>query len=400
MNTVLKALVAVSLAIILTAGGFVGGFAVAKLMPAKLQLPEPAAQDEPELDDHVLEVYDLLKKEALEPPSETSATAGAIQGLLESGGDKYGLYFDPRHFEYFNQEMSGEFGGIGVTLGEQDGTTYVVEVFKGTPAQRGGLKTGDRFVEIDGVRREKWATDEVVKRVRGKEGTKVRLTMLRPGSKGVPGKEYSVELTRATITFPNLKSEMKGDVGYIRLAQFNDNATAEISKAVEGLSKKGATSFVLDLRDNPGGSLNQAVSVASLFIEQGVVVRVAERGKPQVEHRTVGRTITDAPLVVLINENSASASEIVAGALQDHKRAVLVGEKSFGKGSVQTIRRLSFGGAVKFTTAHYLTPKSRAIDGKGLAPDIAVKMDVADEMDSDKDVQLKRAVEEAKKLAR
>lgn len=400
MNTVLKALVAVSLAIILAAGGFVGGFAFAKFGPTRLDLPPATAQEDPALTDHVMEVYDLLQDQALEPPSETSATAGAIQGLLESGGDKYGLYFDPRHFEYFNQEMSGEFGGIGVTLGEQDGTTYVVEVFKDTPAQRGGLKTGDRFLVIDGVRREKWATDEVVKRVRGKEGTKVKLTMLRPGKEGVPGKEYSVELTRAIITFPNLTSEMKGDVGYIRLAQFNDNATAEISNAIDELAKKGAKAFVLDLRDNPGGALGQAVSVSSLFVDGGVIVRVAERGKPEVEHHTVGKKITDAPLVVLINENSASASEIVAGALQDYKRAVLVGEQSFGKGSVQTVKRLSFGGAVKFTTAHYLTPKRRAIDGVGLKPDIVVKMDVEDEMDPDKDVQLKRAVEEARKLVR
>jgi carboxyl-terminal processing protease len=399
MNTLLKAIVGLSLAVILLTSGFVGGFAVAKL--DSFRLPDPGAPNEDSaLTDHVEEVFGLLKGEALDPPSETSATAGAIQGLLESGGDSYGAYFDPRHFEYFNQEMSGEFGGIGVTLGEKDGTAYVVEVFPGTPADKGGVKAGDRFAIIDGIRRGKWTVEEVVRRVRGEEGTTVDLTMIRPGSKGVPGKEVTFELTRAVIKFPNLKSEMKGDVGYIRIAQFNDNATDEIADALRSLESKGAKGFVLDLRDNPGGALKQAVSVTSLFVEGGVVVRVAERGKDETEHRTVGERVTDAPLVVLINGNSASASEIVAGALQDHGRARLVGERSFGKGSVQTIKQLSFGGAVKFTTAHYLTPKRRAIDGKGLEPDIVVEMDIADEMDPVKDVQLKRAIDEVKKRIR
>ncbi|MDZ4169857.1 MAG: S41 family peptidase [Coriobacteriia bacterium] len=400
MNTLLKVLVAVSLVVILASGGFVGGYAFARFSPSAMLMPAVGAEEDTALTDDVNEAFDILKAEALEPPSETSATAGALQGLLESGGDQYGAYFDPKHFEYFNQEMSGEFGGIGVTLGEQDGTTYVVEVFEGTPAEGGGLKSGDRFVVIDDVRRDRWTSDEVVKRVRGEEGTPVKLTMLRPGKKGTPGKEFSVELTRDVITFPNTKSELKGDVGYIRLAQFNDNATGEISEAIRELTKKGAKSFVLDLRNNPGGALQQAVNVSSLFIDDGVIVRVDERGKPETEYRAVGKTITDAPLVVLVNGNSASASEIVGGALQDYDRAILVGEQSFGKGSVQTIKRLSTGGAMKFTTAHYLTPKSRVINKKGLTPDVVVKMDIEDEMDPEKDAQLKRALVEAKKLAK
>jgi carboxyl-terminal processing protease len=153
----------------------------------------------------------------------------------------------------------------------------------------------------------------------------------------------------------------------------------------------------LDLRDNPGGALDQAVGVSSLFQPSGVVVRVEERGKPETEHRTTAKKITDAPLVVLINGNSASASEIVGGALQDYGRAVLVGEKSFGKGSVQTIKELSFGGAVKFTIAHYLTPKSRVINGKGLTPDVIVKMDQEKQTEEAADAQLKRGLDEARK---
>lgn len=400
MNRYVKVLLGLSVGVILVASGFIGGFAVARLDVGPLGIPAIAAAESSAVSEHVDEAYGLLQREALKPPNETSATAGAIQGLLEGVGDTYGAYFDPRHYGYFNEEMSGEFGGIGVSLGEQDGNAYVVEVFPDTPASRGGIKPDDRFASIDGVRRDKWSVDEVVKRVRGKEGTDVKLVMIRPGSKGKPGKEYDLTLTREMITFPNTKSEMKDGVGYIRLAQFNGNATDEISQAVKSLTKKGARSLVLDLRNNPGGSLEQAVSVASLFVPSGVIVRVEERGRPEVEHRTVGEAVTDKPVVVLVNGNSASASEIVAGALQDYGRAKLVGEKTFGKGSVQTVRELSFGGALKFTTAHYLTPKKRAIDGKGLTPDIVVKMDIEDEMTPEDDAQLKRAILEAKKAAR
>lgn len=395
MNSGLKALVGLALAIIIAAGGFIGGFATASVGPSGSPISQ---SDDDSLTEHLTEVRTLLSRDALKPPSETSATAGAIQGLLESGGDAYAVYFDEKHFSYFNEEMSGEFGGIGVSLGEKDGTAYVVEVFKGTPAEKGGLKAGDIFAEIDDVRRDKWVTDEVVKRVRGKQGTSVSLTMVRPGSKDAMPEEYDVKLERDIITFPNTTSELKGTVGYIRMAQFNANATDEIATAVRDLQKQGATSLVLDLRNNPGGALDQAVSVSSLFVESGVIVKVEERSGSEIEHRTTGSKVTDLPMVVLINENSASASEIVAGALQDYERAVLVGEKSFGKGSVQTIKQLSFGGAVKFTTAHYLTPKNRAIDGTGLTPDVVVEMDLEKQMEESTDTQLKRALKEAAKL--
>lgn len=396
MSKGLKIAAALALVAIIGAGGFIGGFAVAKSEATAVAEPTDAVARS------VSEVRDLLEAEALEPPTETSATAGAVQGLLESGGDKYGVYFDSKHFEYFNEDMAGEFGGIGVLLGEKEGTAYVVEVYDDTPAKRGGIKAGDIFVKIDEVSRDKWTTDEVVKRVRGKEGTDVELTLLRPPADGEEAHEtYTVTLTREMIQFPNIESRIEsGDVGYIRLGQFNAQSTDEIRDAIESLDKKGAKSFVLDLRDNPGGALDQAVGVSSLFVPSGVIVRVAERTRPEVEYRTTERKVTDAPLVVLINGNSASASEIVGGAVQDYGRAKLVGEQSFGKGSVQTVKEMSFGGAVKFTTAHYLTPKSRVIDGKGLTPDVEVKMDAEKQADAKTDTQLQRAVSEAKKAAR
>lgn len=398
MNRWVKVVLSLAIAVIVAALGFLGGFTTARLAPSSSIAATPLAPAQSDLSKHVDEVNAMLRKEALKPPSETSATAGAVQGLIGATGDKYAMYFDKRHFKYFSEDMAGEFGGIGVLLGEKDGTTYVVKVYDGTPAEKAGVKSGDLFSVIGGVRRDRWTNNEVVKRVRGKEGTKVTLTMVRPGKKGTPGKEYTVDVTRAMIQLPNIESSLKpGKVGYIRLGQFNEQATSDITAEIEKLTKQGATSFVLDLRDNPGGSLNQAVSVSSLFVDSGVIVRVDERGKPEIEYRTVGKKITDAPLVVLINGNSASASEIVGGALQDYKRAVLVGEKSFGKGSVQTVKELSWGGAVKFTIAHYLTPLKRVIDGKGLKPDVVVKMDPQKQANAKTDTQLQRALEEARK---
>jgi len=398
MNTTMKAVLAVALTVIIAATGFIGGFVTAKVSPGSPTLDAIAApSSDTRVGSRVDEVKALLDEQALVPPKETSATAGAIQGLLDSSGDKYALYFDQKHYQYFNEETAGSFGGIGVVLGEKDGQAYIVEVYAGTPAKKAGMKAGDVFRTISGVTREKWTSDEVVKRVRGEEGTKVTVIMERPAKdpKAEPTSE-KFTLTRAVIVYPNIKSELIGKVGYIRLGQFNAKAADDIKDAIKSLSKKGATSFVLDLRDNPGGLLDQAVKVSSLFVDSGVIVRVDERGKPETEFRTSGRTATDAPVVVLINGNSASASEIAGGALQDYGRAKLVGEQSFGKGSVQTIEELPWGGAVKFTTAHYLTPKGRVINGKGLTPDVLVKMDPEKQAERATDTQLKRALELAR----
>jgi carboxyl-terminal processing protease len=392
MSKAIKAVLLVSIAVIIGASAFLGGYVLAH-SDNTVSFATPDLGGKKTIGDQVDEVEALLQDQALKPPTETTATAGAIQGLLDSTGDKYALYFDARHYGYFNEESMGAFGGIGVVLGEKDGTTYVVEVYKDTPAAEGGLKSGDLFVSIDGVERDKWTSEEVVKRVRGEEGTDVKLIMRRPGKKGAEDEDYPVTLTRAMIKLPNVESEMKDGVGYIRLGQFNAKSADDLTAAIEKLEKKGAKSFVLDLRDNPGGLLDQAVDVSSLFIKSGVIVQVEKRDSEPVKSLATGRQVTDAPLVLLVNGNSASASEIVAGALQDHNRAELVGEKTFGKGSVQTVEELSDGSAVKFTIAHYLTPKGRSIDGKGLKPDVVVKMDPEKQADEKTDVQLQKALE-------
>jgi len=400
MNRSTKVILAVAMSVIILSVGFIGGFAVSKISPALgslTALPSPEAASSG-VGAAVDDINQLLKVRALEPPSETSATAGAIQGLLDSSGDKYAVYFNKTHYKEFNEETMGAFGGIGVTLGQnKEGQAYVVEVFPDTPAQSVGIKAGDVFTSIDGVTRAKWTTEEVVKRVRGEEGTKVKVVMSRPTKDPhAEPAELPFDITRAKITYPNIKAEKIGDIGYIRLGQFNAKAVDDVKKAVQDLTKQGAKGFVLDLRDDPGGLLDQAVDVSSLFIADGAIVRVDERGKPEQVLSANGNKITDAPMAVLINGDSASASEITAGALQDYARAVLVGETSFGKGSVQTIEQLPDGGAVKFTIAHYLTPKKRVINGIGLTPDVIVVMDREKQADKKTDTQLQKALDVVK----
>jgi carboxyl-terminal processing protease len=395
MNRTTKVIVSVALAVIVAAGGFIAGYVVARADTAFTESPAAVSLGiaKSDMESKVTEVYNLLGAEALAPPSESSATAGAVQGLLGSNGDKYAMYFDPTHFQAFNEMTNGAFGGIGVVLGEKQGQAYVVEVYKDTPADRAGMKAGDIFHSIEGTTQAKWTSDEVVKLVRGDAGTVVHLGMTRPSTDPrKPAQELRFVIVRAVINVPNTKTQMYGKVGYIRLGQFTAKSANDMEKAVDEVTSKGAKAIVVDLRENPGGLLDQAVDLTSLFVSQGVIVRIDQRNLPEDIHYATGHKITDLPLVVLIDNNSASASEITAGALQDYGRATLIGEQSYGKGSVQTIVKLTDGSGVKFTIAHYLTPKKRAINGVGLTPDIVVTMDPMKQLDPKTDVQLTRAI--------
>lgn len=382
-------IVAVLLAVVATAS-FFGGVAFQRFADRGVIPPVAPDSRRTSLGRTVDEVRGLMEREGLEPSNESSMTYGAVQGLLQSLGDRYAQYFDERHYTYFSEQNAGEFGGIGVTLQQTDGKTYVVEVFPGTPADKAGIEPDDVFYGIDGERRESWDSDAVVKRVRGKAGTTVTIEMKREGEP----EPLAFTIVRALIDIPNVESRMIGsDVGYVALASFNEKAAEDLTEAIKDLDGKGARGFVLDLRDNPGGMLSEAVDVTSLFVADGVVVSVEYRSRPTQEYRANGRRVTEKPVVVLVNGNSASASEIIAGALQDYGRAKLVGVKTFGKGSVQTVEEISAGGAVKFTIAHYLTPKKRAIDGVGLQPDVKVEMKPELAADEKTDTQLKRALE-------
>lgn len=386
MQRLLKTTLAVVLSLTIAAGGFLGGALYERSTGGVLPV-SPSASNFNEL---LNEVRSIVRRDALKPSSEESMTTGAIEGLLGSLGDTYATYFDPKANKEFAMDTKGEFFGVGMSLGMRDNTPTVSTVFKGTPAEKAGIKAGDQIVAVDGVRKKKWALDDVVGRIRGPIGTKVTIEVFRPD----PGATHTFTMTRERITIPNVMTEMVGrDVGLIRLMQFNALVTDELRRAIGELEGKGAKGFVIDLRENPGGLLSSAVGVSSLFVDSGVIVRIDERGKPETKEMALGNVATTKPLVILIDGNSASASEIVAGALQDYGRATIVGEKSYGKGSVQVIRQLSNGGAVKLTNAHYLTPKGRTIDGVGVVPDIIVVMDPKLQAKRETDIQLARALE-------
>lgn len=387
MDTFLKAVAAVTLALIIAVASFAGGVFYDRA--ASRALPTPNV-DSLELKKAVDEVADIIDEQALDPSNETSITVGAIRGMLEALDDPYANYFDPKHYQYFNEQNMGAFFGIGITISNRENDLVVVTTIEGTPAERAGLEPEDVIVTIDGETRPKWDVDEAVLRIRGEEGTEVVLGIRRGDETEL--REFAI--TRAKIEVPNLQGEIvEGSLGYIRLYNFNQNAAADLAEEIAKLEADGAKGFILDLRDNPGGLLSASVEVSSLFVSEGVIVRVEDRNGTVEEHRARGRVATEAPMVLLINRNSASASEIVGGALQDYGRATLVGEKSFGKGSVQQIEELSFGGAIKLTIAHYLTPKGRVIDKVGLTPDVVVEMEPELEMDRETDAQLDRAIE-------
>ena len=325
----------------LLSAAFLGGVVFNQLVDWSAWL-RPIPEPGPTIGDQVDEVRRLLEREALRPSSEESMTAGSVRGLLEFLDDPYAAYLDQTHFDYFNEQTEGEFFGVGINISEREGVVYVVSTIEGTPAEAAGLMPNDEIVGIDGEIRERWDIDEVVTRVRGPEGTEVELGIRREGEDEL----LTFTIMRAQVEIPNVTSRLvEGDVGYLRLLTFNLKSADALAEEMAELEAEGATTFVIDVRDNPGGLLNSAVDVASLFVADGVIVRVEERDRPPTEHRASGETVTDKPVVLLVNGNSASASEVLAGALQDYGRATLVGEKTFGKGSVQTVERLSFGGA-------------------------------------------------------
>jgi carboxyl-terminal processing protease len=389
MKRAITSILVIALALVLVVGAFVSGVMFDRAIPnwmALLGMEVPTSS----LTEKISEVERMIDDRALEEASEESKTAGALQGLLDGTGDPYAAYFDAESYDYFNEQTNGEFRGIGVTISESDGVVSIVSVFEDTPAEEAGLEPEDQIVRVDDVTQDVWTLDEAVTRIRGPEGTTVELEVYRPAD----DENVSFVIERAKIDIPNVMARMEGDdVGYIRVMSFNGVTAEDMDAEIDNLEAEGAEGFVIDMRDNPGGLLQEAVDVSSLFVKEGVIVRVDERDRDQIEHYATGQHATDKPLVVLVNENSASASEVFAGALQDYSRATIVGQTTFGKGSVQTVEPLSFGGGVKFTIAHYLTPLERVIDGVGVTPDEVVEMDPELQAEEDSDTQLQMALE-------
>ena len=320
------------------------------------------------------DAFERVRANYVREVDDSELINAAINGMVSSL-DPHSSYMDPKEFADMQVQTRGEFGGLGLEVTQEDGLVKVVTSIDDTPAAHAGIKTGDYISAIDGTSIQGMPLNDAVERMRGPENSKVTLTILRTGEK----KPLELTLTRAVIRVESVKYEKKGDVGYIRITSFSEKTDAGVKKAVADLKKQlgpNLRGYVLDLRNDPGGLLDQAIAVSDDFLTGGEIVSTRGR-KPEDTQRYNARAgdIADGkPIVVLVNEGTASASEIVAGALQDHKRATVIGVTSFGKGSVQTIIPLGgqHGGALRLTTARYYTPSGRSIQATGIAPDIAV----------------------------
>ena len=319
------------------------------------------------------DVMEKTKSSYVEEVSDKKLIESAINGML-SALDPHSSYLDAESFRYMSEQTKGKFGGLGVEVTMEGGVVKVVSPIDGNPAQRAGLKSGDYITAIDGQQVMGMSLDEAVSKMRGKLGTKVKLQIRRPNEK-----PFDVVLKREEIKIQSVKDAIKGeDVIYIRISSFNEDVDKMTAKAIANAQKKiknKAKGLVLDLRNNPGGLLDQAIAVSDLFLNKGEIVSTRSRNEEDnIKYSAKdGDILNGLPIVVMINDGSASASEIVAGALQDHKRAVILGEKSFGKGSVQTLIPLADYGAMRLTTARYYTPSGRSIQAKGIEPDVVVK---------------------------
>ena len=327
------------------------------------------------------DVMERAKSSYVEEVSDKQLIEAAINGMLTSL-DPHSSYMDGKDFKYMSEQTKGKFGGLGIEVTMESGVVKVISPMDDTPAYKAGLKPGDYIVNIDGESVIGMSLNDAVDKMRGKVGTKVKLTIRRFNEK-----PFDVTIKREEIKIQSVKSSIKGDdVLYIRITSFSEDVDSNITKAVKEAKKKykDLKGIVIDVRNNPGGLLDQAVNVSDLFLEKGEIVSTRSRNEEDtVKYTAKPGDITDGmPIVVLVNDGSASASEIVAGALQDHKRAIILGEKTFGKGSVQTIIPLNNNGAMRLTTARYYTPSGRSIQLKGIVPDVIVKPSKVEEIES------------------
>ena len=391
---------------------FVAGF-----ITHNISLAEKAQQVQTQADDlyKELELFSdavsIIRSDYVEDAKSKDLIYGALKGMLSSL-DPYSQFMDPEMYNEMKIETEGEFGGIGIEITIKDDLLTIISPIEDTPAYKVGLKTGDKIVKIDGEITKDLTLLEAVKKLRGKPGTDVKVTVLRETEK----KLLDFTITRSIIKIESIKRAeiIEGGIGYIRLVEFQENTQKDLEESLKRLEQQGIKGLILDLRNNPGGLLDTAVEVAEKFLEEGKII-VSTKGR--VENQNIIFKARDRnkhlayPMVVLINGGSASASEIVAGAIQDNKRGIIMGTKSFGNGSVQTVAPLSDGSAVRLTTSKYFTPKDRSIHGEGIVPDIIVEYqeslkieekmepDIFDELMSEKkepDVEQKIKVEKRK----
>ena len=331
------------------------------------------------------DVFERVRADYVEKPDDTKLVQNAVNGML-SGLDPHSSYMDPNGFREMQVETRGEFGGLGIEVTMEDGLIKVVSPIDDTPASKAGIMAGDIITKLDDEAVQGLTLSQAVTKMRGAVNSNIRLTIVRKGQE----KPIEVTLAREIIHVRSVRFHGEGDdVGYIRITQFNEQTTEGLKRAITELSKQipaeKLKGYIVDLRNNPGGLLDQAIAVSNAFIERGEIVSTRGRNPDESQrfyaNASRGDLVKGKPLIVLINGGSASASEIVAGALQDHKRATVLGTRSFGKGSVQTIIPLGPSkGALRLTTARYFTPSGRSIQAKGITPDIQVLQDVPENL--------------------
>jgi carboxyl-terminal processing protease len=330
-------------------------------------------------------VLDTVRQDYVDPVADRDLLENAIRGML-SHLDPHSAFLDAEAFQDLQIGTSGEFGGLGIEVGQENGFIKVIAPIDDTPAQRAGIRPGDLIIRIDDTSVKNMPLADAIQRMRGQPNTSITLTIIREGAP----KPLTIKLTREIIQVRSVRSRLlEPGFGYLRITQFQSRTAENLRQAIQELERQNQgelRGMVLDLRNNPGGVLNGAVDVANDFLEDGTIVQTKGRGDgaEQVFRATPGDLLKGTPLVVLVNGGSASASEIVAGALQDHRRALVLGEPTFGKGSVQTILPLGDGTALKLTTARYYTPNGRSIQAEGIKPDIPLKpLRVAADEDGD-----------------
>lgn len=399
-----KSYLALGLALILAAGSFFSGLHIGSISQGGINgrlstLLAGDAQPDPKADlSEFWRVWDLLDEkfatasgtEMLTPEQKME---GAVEGLVKAYGDPYTTYFPPKDAEAFNEDISGNFSGVGMEVGMRNEMLTIIAPLSGTPAEKAGLLAGDILVAINGSSTNDMGVDEAVRLIRGPEGSVVELSIVRQGD--LEPRKYSV--TRAQIEIPTVKTEKRGDAFIVTLYSFNALAETKMQQALKEYTQSGAKKLVLDLRGNPGGYLQGAVAIASYFMPAGKVVLRESFGDEREEeiYRSYGRAVkqfSDKEIVVLIDGGSASASEILAGALQEQGYATLIGQPSFGKGSVQELVELPTGSSLKVTIARWLTPNGRSISNGGLTPDIVVDRTIEDR-EKNRDPQLEAALQ-------
>ena len=327
--------------------------------------------------DVVEEAWNIIFKDYVDRDKldETKLSQGAVRGMVEAVDDPYTAFLDPATYQLSLTRLEGKYDGIGATVSIKDDQLMIIAPIAGSPAEKAGIRPGDKILEIDGASTEGMSLVEAVLLIRGPRGTSVRLLVLHQDE----AESEEIEVVRAEIEMPSVRYEMREDIAYINLSYFSEPTDKQLSSVLENITHEAATGIILDLRSNPGGLLPTVVDVASYFLTDGVVVDVVdnEGGHTTMAVRRKGVT-TDLPLVILVDSYSSSGSEVLAGALQDHGRAIIAGTITYGKGSVNVLRQLKDGSGLYVTTARWLTPQGRLIEGEGISPDYELELEGED----------------------